>query len=1035
MWLVHFALRRPITIVIALVALVLTGWFAGSRMKRDIFPNLGVPTIYVAQPYGGMDPSQMEGYLTYYFEYHFLYIAGIAHIESKSIQGAALLKLQFHPETDMSQAMSQVIGYVNRARAFMPPGTVPPFVTRFDAGSFPIAQLVFTAENRTPGELQDFALNRVRPLFATLPGVSAPPPFGGNQKTLIVRLDPNKLRQYRISPEQAIQAVSQASTVLPSGNVRIGTLNRIASTNAAVNARVEDLAEAPVLTGPGLHVYVKDIGSVEVGTDILSAYAHVNGKRTVYIPVTKRADASTLDVLTQVRNNLPAMQAVLPDDVKVSMEFDQSGYVVAAIKDLVKEGLLGALLTALVVIVFLRDWRGALVVLVNIPAALLAAVTALYFAGQTINVMTLGGLALAVGLLVDEATVEIENFHASTQTGISKWQTILDACRRTANARFLSTLSILAVFISAVFMTGAGKQLFVPLALSVGFAMLASYILSSTLVPVLAGWLLKPKPHAQRSAWQDLYGALLQQLLAVRWLVALLYLGATALVLVLILPRLSLELFPQVDSGQYRFRLRAPTGTRIEETERITLRVLDRLRQEIGQEHIDITTSFVGVHPASYPINTIYLFTSGPQEALVTVALKPTAKLKGQELQERIRAIFAAEFPQVKLLFEPGDLVSDVMSFGSAAPVEVAVQGPNLKATRDHALVLERELKKISDLRDLQYAQVFDYPTLDIEIDRDRAGQFGLTAAQVGKSLVAATSSSRFTDPNYWRDPGSGNAFQIQVEIPQNRMASMDDVAQIPVMRSGAAWPLLADVANIKQGQAPGLVERFDGQRVVTLIANHRGALGDVANQVQAALSKIPTPKGLKVSTRGQIPALVESVSGLRVGLLVAILAIFLLLSAALQSIKSGLVVLLTIPGTLLGVILLLWLTGSTLNIQSFIGTIMATGIAVANSILLVTFARQEGKILNAAVGRIRAVIMTATAMIAGTLPMMFAVGTAQAPLGRAVIGGLIAATLTTLLVLPCLYRLLHGDQPTQSPSMDPTDPESLHHEPTLLVS
>ena len=443
MWLVLTAMRRPITIIVAVIAVALAAVLAILRMKADIFPKLGAPAIYVAQPYGGMDPAQMEGYLTYYYEYHFLYITGIEHVESKNIQGVSLMKLVFHPDTDMSQAMAEVVGYVNRARAFMPPGAVPPFITRFDAGSVPVAQLVFSSDTRTPGEMQDIALNRVRPIFATLPGVSAPPPFGGNQRTIVVRVDPERMRQYRISPEEVIAVVNKATTVLPSGNVRTGDFIRISSTNAALGANISELLDTPIHTGAGPAVYLRDLGSISDGTDVIVGYAHVNGRRTGYIPVTKRADASTLDVISRVRQALPAMRAVAPQDVSIDLVFDQSKYVTNALRALINEGALGALLTGLMILLFLRDWRSALIVVATIPFALLGAAVGLWAAGQTINIMTLGGLALAVGVLVDEATVSIESIHTHRAEGLPKAKAVLEAAHKTAVPRFLAMLCIL----------------------------------------------------------------------------------------------------------------------------------------------------------------------------------------------------------------------------------------------------------------------------------------------------------------------------------------------------------------------------------------------------------------------------------------------------------------------------------------------------------------------------------------------------------------------------------------------------------------
>jgi multidrug efflux pump subunit AcrB len=487
------ALSRPITVVVALVAIALCAMLAVKRMPVDIFPQVGDPAIYVAQPYGGMDPAQMEGYLTYYYEYHFLYITGIDHVESKSIQGAALMKLVFHEGTNMAQAMAETIGYVNRARAFMPPGTVPPFITRFDAGSVAVGQLVFSSATHTQGELQDFALNRVRPLFATLPGVSAPPPFGGNQRTIVITLNPDKLRQYQISPDEAIAAVGKATLVMPSGNMWTGKLERIARTNAALGGNLSELLSMPIRPVSGTSVYLRDIGTIENGTDIVTAYAHVNGKRTVYIPVTKRADASTLAVIDSVKAAIPNFKKVVPDGVDVRLEFDQSPFVTNSIRGLILEGLSGAVLTGFMVLIFLRDWRSALIVVMNIPFALLAAVVLLWASGQSINIMTLGGLALAVGILVDEATVSIENTHTQMLPGVSRARAVVEAARQTAIPRLLAMVCILAVFVPSFFMVGVGRQLFVPLSLAVAFSMVASYLLSSSLVPVFSTWLIKEK--------------------------------------------------------------------------------------------------------------------------------------------------------------------------------------------------------------------------------------------------------------------------------------------------------------------------------------------------------------------------------------------------------------------------------------------------------------------------------------------------------------------------------------------------------------
>jgi multidrug efflux pump subunit AcrB len=1040
MRLVLAALSRPFTVIVALIAVVLCAVLALQRMPVDIFPQVGDPAIYVAQPYGGMDPAQMEGYMTYYFEYHFLYITGIDRVESKSIQGAALMKLVFHEGTNMSQAMAETVGYVDRARAFMPPGAVPPFITRFDAGSVAVGQLVFNSATHTQGELQDFALNRVRPLFATLPGVSAPPPFGGNQRTIVVTLSPDKLRQYRISPDEAIAAVSKATLVMPSGNMWTGKLERIARTNAALGADLSQLLSTPIRPAAGTSVYLRDIGTIENGTDIVTAYAHVNGKRTVYIPVTKRADASTLAVIGAVKAALPEFRKAVPEDVDIRLEFDQSPVVTKSIRALVTEGLLGAALTGLMVLIFLRDWRSALIVVMNIPFALLTAVILLWAIGQSINIMTLGGLALAVGVLVDEATVEIENIHTQMLPGVSRARAVVEACSRTAMARLLSMFCVLAVFVPSFFMVGAGRQLFVPLSLAVTFSMIASYLLSSSLVPVFSTWLMKERHRVEGGRLRSAYERYLGATLRFRWPLVVIYLAAAIGVVWVLLPRIGTELFPESKSPLIRIRLRAPTGTRVEETERVVLRALDVIQRTAGADNIEITSDFVGVVPSSYPVDLIHLFTSGPQEAIIQVELKNDAPA-GEALREKLRASFAKELPGVQVSFEAADIVTQVMSFGSPTPIEVAIQGASLPDDYAFAQKVRDQMTKLDFLRGVQFAQAADFPTLDINIDRERAGQFGLTMADVVRSVVPATSSSRFTQPNYWRDPNSGNAFQIQVELPQNLMQSAEDVGNVPVTQ-GWGETRLTDIATLKTGTMPGLIERYNGQHIVSLTANLHGiTLGEAAVKLnQAVASAGAPPRGVSIKMRGEIPALEQTLSGLRTGLLLAILVILLLLTANFQSFKLALAIVLTIPAVLAGVLLMLQITGTTLNVQSFMGAIMAIGIAVANSILLVTFAeraRHEGQdhlaaAREGAASRLRAILMTAGAMIFGMLPMAIGSsegGSESAPLARAVIGGLILSTFTTLTVLPSIYAILQRKASMHSPSLNPMDPGSRYHE------
>jgi multidrug efflux pump subunit AcrB len=1050
MWLIRAALRRPITVLVAAIAVGLTALFAVSRMRADIFPDLDLPVIYVAQPYGGMSPAQMEGYITYYYEYHFLYVNGIESVESKSIQGTSLLKLTFHAGTDMAEALAQTIGYVNRARAFMPPGTVGPFIMRFDAGTVPVGYLVFSSDSRSLGEIQDLALNRVRPQFATLPGLTSPPPFGGSQRTIVIRVDPDRLRSYGMSPDEVIRAVTAGNVIMPSGSVNIGDETRISPMNSVVT-NINDLLELPIRTGAGPPVSIRDVGSVSDSTDIPTAYALVNGRRAVYIPVTKRPDASTLSVVGEVKANLARFQALVPDDIKVSYELDQARNVSASLQAVLREAAIGALLTGLMVLVFLRDWRSAGIVVVTIPFALLGAVSALWGAGQTINVMTLGGLALAVGILVDEATVAIENIHTHLARGVPVARGVLDASGEVVVPRLLAMLSVVAVFVPSFFMTGVSRSLFVPLSLAVGFSMIASFFLSSSLVPVLSVWLLGGRraatdveAHRNAQDWVDrLRNRLerfLQRLAPARWLLVTAYALVTIAVVAAVGLTLGREIFPAGGVSQFQLRFRAPAGTKFESTERLATDVLAEIKQAAGPDHVEITLGYIGVQPSSYPINTIFLWTGGSHEGVLQVSLKPEAGIRLPDFEEGLRRRFTKRFPDAQFSFEPGDIVNQIMNFGTSTPVEVAIAGPDFGASRTFAAKVRDELARIPALRDLQYGQALAYPAIQVDVDRQMAGQLGVTVDQVGRSFAAATSSSRFVAPNYWADPRTGIAFQVQIEVPQPQMTTLDDLRVVPVSGDRGSRALLGDVATIEHATIVGEYDRINGQRMVTLTANVSGQdLGRTVGQVDGAIARAGAPpRGTSVAVRGQIGAMRETFTNITAGLVVAVVVIFLLLAANFQSLRLAFVVVSTVPAVLMGVVLMLAATRTTLNVQSFMGAIMAIGVAVANAILLVTFAeraRAHGTpplqtAIAAVRARMRPVLMTSAAMIAGMMPMALALGEgaeATAPLGRAVIGGLAAATAATLIVLPSVYSLVQHSARVGSPSMDPDDPASAY--------
>jgi multidrug efflux pump subunit AcrB len=765
--------------------------------------------------------------------------------------------------------------------------------------------------------------------------------------------------------------------------------------------------------------------------------------------VTKRSDASTLSVVEAVKENLPRFQAVVPEDVTVSYEFDQSPYVTRAIEGLTLEGALGALLTGVMVLLFLADWRSALIVVINIPLALMGAIIALWLAGQTVNIMTLGGLALAIGILVDMSTVVIENVHTHLSRGKQVARAVVDSGREVALPLLIAMLCVLAVFVPAFFMVGAARAMFLPLSLAVGFAMGASYLLSSTLVPILSVWLLRghviapdgeTATETRFAKLQSRYAAFATRVVRLRWPIVGGYIAVATAVIVLVGGQLGTEIFPKVEAGQLQVRLRAPSGTRVDGTEAIALEALKIIDEEVGAENVAITLGFVGVHAANYPINLIYLWNGGSEEGVVQVQLTPDSGIDTEALKTRLRQVFAERLPDVSFSFEPSDIVSQVMSLGASTPIEVAVSGPNLAANREFATKVRDRLATIPSLRDVQFGMALDYPTLDVRVDRERAGLMGVEMTEVSRSLVAATSSSRFIVPNYWADPNSGIAYQIQVQIPQAEMSSVEQLQNVPVAYRDGQPVLLRNLAKVTEGTTPGQYQRYNMQRMITVTANIEDAdLGSAAKDVRAAIAALGEPPArVAVAVRGQVVPMEQMLGGLESGLILAVVIIFLLLTANFQSLKLALIVLSTLPAVVAGVAFALLLTGTTLNLQSFMGTIMAIGVAVANAILLVTFAERSRiggattdiAAVEGAQSRLRPILMTSFAMIAGMLPMAIGFGEGgeqTAPLGRAVIGGLAVATLATLFVLPAVFAIVQSRAHRRSASLDPEDPEGDH--------
>jgi multidrug efflux pump subunit AcrB len=1071
--LIRLALRKPITILVLVAGLCFFGVSAVRTIKIDIFPSLDLPVIYLSHPFSGYTPNQMEAFFGKNYVNLLLYVSGVKSIETKNIQGLTLMKLSFYPGTNMAQAAAEVSAFSNRAQAIFPNGSQPPFILRFDASTLPVGQLVLTSPSRSNNELLDLANVYVRSAFTSIPGLVSPAPFGGNVRTVVIKADPELMRAHGLTPDQLVAAIRINNQTTPSGNVRINDSNYITPTNTLIKT-IKDFENIPLFKGGVQNVYLRDVATVEDGADVTTSYALVNGKRSVYMPITKSADASTWEVVQNLKKNLPKFQAQLPDDVKLSYEFDQSVYVINAVKSLVSEGAIGAILTGLMVLLFLGDARGALIVILTIPTSIISGVLFLSLFHQTINIMTLSGLSLAIGILVDESTVTIENIHQHFAMGKSKATAIWDACKEIAFPKLLILLCILAVFAPAFTMGGIPGSLFLPLALAIAFSMITSYFLAQTFVPILANWIMKAHP-ANHNTQEKMHAAIagdhdtwdqkkmllekeekdlsrfeklrnrflrfIGRLYIVRKPVVIAYVVLVSGAAVLLLNNIGRDVLPRTNSGQFQLRLRAPEGTRIERTEGIMLKTLDALNELVGKENISVTSAFIGQHPGLFSTSPIYLFMAGPHEAVLQVQLKEDYKEDIDEIKEKIRQKLSITMPDVKLSFEPIQLTDKILSQGSPTPVEVRIAGRNKKLNEQYANKVIEKLKAIPYLRDVQLGQSTKYPAINVNIDRNRAAQLGVDVNDISRSLITSTSSSRYTEKNVWIDEKSNLSYSVMVYTPENKMTSVSSIGEIPIL-SNQARPVLSDVATITPDTTYGENDNLGAMPVLSVTANiNKKDLGTAAKDVQQAIQSLgELPRGLTVEPIGLTNVLTDTLNSLQNGLLVAIVVIFLMLAANFQSFKVSLVILATIPAVILGSLIMLKLTGSTLNLQSYMGIIMSVGVSIANSVLLITNAEHlrlhNGNAWEsareAAALRLRPILMTTIAMVAGMIPMASGLGEGgdqASPLGRAVIGGLIASTFAALFILPMVFSWMQGKTTTKSVSLDPTDRESRFYE------
>jgi len=1060
--LISAALRKPISVIVLVAALVLFGIMAVTGINIDIFPSINVPTIYVSQPYGGLSPQQMEGFVATNYQNLYLYVSGIKSIETSNTQGLSLLKLSFYTGTNMAQAEAEVTTLTNRAFASMPPGTEPPFVIRFDASTLPVGQLTLSSPIRSNNELQDLANVWVRPSFSRVPGLSSPPPVGGNIRTIVVNANPDLMRAHNISPEQIVAAMQDNNHISPAGAVNIGNKTYLTPANTVL-PHIPDFGNIPITYQNGATIYVRDVATVVDGADITTGFAYINGKRSIYIPIIKNADASTWSVVKALKAAIPQMQSLLPKDVQLKYVFDQSVYVIAAVKSLVLEGLIGAALTSLMVLLFLRDPRSALIVVLNIPIAIITSTLLLKLCGQTINIMTLGGLALAIGVLVDEATVTIENIHRHQELGKPKALAIADACHEIALPKLLILLSTLAVFAPALFMTGVPKDMFLPLSMAVGFAMIPAFLLSQTFVPVMANWLLKDRKHGASGAagaegslgaevaaepvkekgFDRFKAFFLRQLErqmhhGKRLIIA--YFLFTIGIVVAIGMHIGKDILPSTGDAQFQLRLRAPEGSRLEVTEATLLKAQQVLYDLVGgKQNVGIISAFAGQQPPSYPTLPIILFTSGPNEMLMQVNMAPGYKVNIDQLEEQYRVALHKAMPDVIVSYEPIDLTDKIMSQGASNPIEVAVMGPDLAVSQQFAQKLEAEMKKIPFLRDIYIKQQLNNPAIRIDIDRDKVRQFGLTMTNVSNSLTEATSSSRYVNKMLWLNEANANSYEVQVEVPQTSISSIQDLAAIPV-RPGGSQPVLGEVAILTQDHMVGEYDRQGATRFLSIEANIYGKdLGAAAAAVQKAIKDAGAPpRGISVESRGLSNLLTQTLGSLQTGLMITVVVLLLILAANYESFPLSVTVLTAVPAVLAGSLLMLLATGSDLNLESYMGIIMSVGVSVSNAILLVTNAEEIRKAgadsvkaaILAAGLRLRPILMTSISMTVGMIPMATGLGDGaqSAPLGRAVIGGLLFSTIASLFVLPVIFSRVRRKSSVDSVSLDPYDEQSLNH-------
>ncbi|HKE42977.1 MAG TPA: efflux RND transporter permease subunit [Steroidobacteraceae bacterium] len=1058
MWIVSLALRRPYTfIVLALLlpllgAMVIFGTPIRSGMPTDIFPDIRIPVVGIAFSYSGISPEEMAGRITTPIErYATTIVNDIEHVESQTYPGVAVIKVFFQPRVDINLAMSQVTAFAQTALRQMPPGTTPPLILKYSASSVPIVQLALSSDKMPEAQLFDVGNQVIRSQIATVYGASVPYPYGGATRQVQVDLRPDALRAHGLSAADVNTAIGNQNLILPAGTQKIGDTEYNVKLNASP-LKLDELNDLPIKSQNGAITYVRDVAYVHDGHPPQQNIVRVDGKRAVLMTIQKTGSASTLDIINTIKSRLAQVRELIPESMSVAVTGDQSVFVKAAIRGVVLEGVIAAALTALMILLFLGSWRSTLIITISIPLSILSSIILLNALGETINLMTLGGLALAVGILVDDATVTIENINRHLEHGESVESAILEGSRQILVPALVSTLSICIVFVPMFLLTGVARYLFVPMAEAVVFAMLTSYVLSRTLVPTLAKYWLRTAAEEEAAAqdptllqryqqrfetWfarvRGRYRDLLGRALAQRRFVPI-FLGAV-LASLLLLPFLGQNFFPDVDSGQIKLHIRAQSGLRVEQTTALVDEIETALREVIPAHELASVVDNVGLPVSSINMTYSNSGTIGSSDADILIGLAkhhgPTAGYVAQ-----LREVLPRQFPGVGFAFLPADIVSQILNFGLPSPIDVQIAGPDAKNRELANQMLER-MRHVPGLVDLRIQQTFNQPELRVSTDRSRAEQLGINQRDIANNLLLTLSGSGQISPTFWLNPQTGVQYPIVAQAPQYRMASLDDLSSIPVSVRDQSQ-ILGGLATITRGFGASVVSHYDTLPVIDIYGAVQGRdLGAVAKDIRAIMAGHDgnLPKGTRLIARGQMQTMTSSYTGLFIGLTGAIVLVYLLIVINFQSWLDPFIIITALPGAIAGIAWMLLITGTTLSVPALTGAVMCMGVATANSILLVSFARERinagasalQAALDAGFTRFRPVLMTALAMIIGMLPMALGLGEGgeqNAPLGRAVIGGLLFATVATLFFVPVVFARLHGRGDTGhsgAPARQPT--------------